>query len=539
MPRKTSKPAVDVEDVVDKLAPPEKKPRRRSTASKAPTDVEDVVAKPTPPDKNPRRRTAASKAHTKVEIPPPAEDDIEVFPKLFLQPKKRRGRHFHKPNSLIHNNPQQVMTPNQQKISNIFLRHVQQNGISDELTWQMSKKDLLTILNIDTRNEQHIEKVIDQMMSIKVKWDMLEESGSYSRNIAVIFPYTKIEGNTITFKVEPQAARYIAAKGSYTLINFDETMKLTMNCAIPLYELASRYLNIGHTRWFKWENLRDMLLTAKEIPKNALTWSSFNERYLSPAVRDVRAQTSLYVEIETERYGVKVINVRVTMYRNKKLAVEKTALNASSSRQALLTDGMRLLNLSDLDIKRLMSKHSEEDIEGALHHTRLRVANTRLRKISVPAAFFKRSLKDRLFKDYVADNGIGISQDLFPVVDGNNNSPEFVAEVDAAKEKVATRKKAASANPTGVESRIQKMHDLVQRQRLLDVKVTLEEMSEAERDVLYTQYNSTLGTEVLHMKKGRVKAGVLISFQSWYAKTLYGEITDKEIVQTLARQKDQ
>ena len=41
------------------------------------------------------------------------------------------------------------------------------------------------------------------------------------------------------------------------------------------------------------------------------------------------------------------------------------------------------------------------------------------------------------------------------------------------------------------------------------------------------------------MKKGRVKAGVLISFQSWYAKTLYGEITDKEIVQTLARQKDQ
>ena len=83
------------------------------------------------------------------------------------------------------------------------------------------------------------------------------------------------------------------------------------------------------------------------------------------------------------------------------------------------------------------------------------------------------------------------------------------------------------------------MHDLVQRQRLLDVKVTLEEMSEAERDVLYTQYNSTLGTEVLHMKKGRVKAGVLISFQSWYAKTLYGEITDKEIVQTLARQKDQ
>ncbi|WP_080758038.1 RepB family plasmid replication initiator protein [Comamonas testosteroni] len=511
MPRKTAKPAADVEDVVDKLATPAKKPRRRTSASQAPT---------------------------KVEIPPPSEDDLEVFPKLFLQPKKRRGRHFHKPNSLIHNNPQQVMTPNQQKISNIFLRHVQQNGISDELTWQMSKKDLLGILNIDTRNEVHIEKVIDQMMSIKVKWDMLEESGSYSRNIAVIFPYTKIEGNTITFKVEPQAARYIASKGSYTLINFDESMKLTMNCAIPLYELASRYLNIGHTRWFKWENLRDMLLTAKEIPKNALTWSTFNERYLSPAVRDVRAQTSLYVDIETERYGVKVINVRVTMYRNKKLAVEKTALNASSSRQALLTDGMRLLNLPDLEIKRLMSKHSEEDIEGALHHTRTRVANTRLRKISVPAAFFKRSLRDRLFVSYVSDTSIGLSQDLFPVVDGNNNSAEFVDEVDAAKEKVATRKRSSPSTPTGIEARVQKMHDLVNRQRLLDVKVTLAEMSAQELDALYAEYNAPISTAVLHMKSGRVKAGVLISFQTWYAKKLYGEITDKEIVQTLVRQKD-
>ena len=506
-------------------------PRKKTTDAK---DVEDVLDKLAPPTKSPSRR--ASKA--KPKITPVDETELDVFPKLFLQPKKKRGRHFHKPNSLIHNHPQQVMTPNQQKISNIFLRHVQLHGMSEDLTWEMSKRDLLNILDIDTRNEDHIEKVIEQMMSIKVKWDMLEESGTYSRNIAVIFPYTKIEGSKITFKVEQMAAHYIATKGSYTLINFDESMRLTMNCSIPLYELASRYLNLGHTRWFKWEHLRDMLLTAKEIPKNAQTWASFNERYLSPAVKDVRAHTSLYVEIETERYGVKVINVRVTMYRNKKLAVEKTALNASSPKQSLLTDGMRLVGLTDLEIKRLMSKNSEEDIEGALHHTRMRIANTKLRKINVPAAFFKRSLKDRLFKDYVGDNTIGVSQDLFPVLDGHNNSEEFVAQVDAAKEKVATRKRSSPVTTTGIEASIQKMHDLVQRQRLLDVKVTLEEMAEAERQVLYSEYNSSIVTEVLHMKKGRVKAGVLISFQAWYAKQLYGEITDKEIVQTMARQKD-
>lgn len=506
-------------------------PRKKATAAEV---VEDVVDKLSTSTKSPSRRAPK----TKPIITPVEATDLDVFPKLFLQPKKRRGSHFHKPNSLIHNHPQQVMTPNQQKISNIFLRHVQLQGISEDLTWEMSKKDLLNFLNIDTRNEEHIEKVIEQMMSIKVKWDMLEEGGSYSRNIAVIFPYTKIEGSKITFKVEPMAAHYIAAKGSYTLINFDETMRLTMNCSIPLYELASRYLNIGHTRWFKWEHLRDMLLTAKEIPKNARTWASFNERYLSPAVKDVRAHTGLYVEVETERYGVKVINVRVVMYRNKKLAVEKTALNASSPKQSLLTDGMRLINLTDLEIKRLMSKHSEEDIEGALHHTRMRIANTKLRKISVPAAFFKRSLKDRLFKDYIGDNTIGISQDLFPVVDGNNNAEELVAKVDAAKDKITTRKRSSPVTPTGIEATIQKMHDLVHRQRLLDVKVALEEMNEAERQVIYTEYNSTITTAVLHMKKGRVKAGVLISFQTWYAKKLYGEITDKEIVQTLARQKD-
>ena len=98
-------------------------PRKKTTDAK---DVEDVLDKLAPPTKSPSRR--ASKA--KPKITPVDETELDVFPKLFLQPKKKRGRHFHKPNSLIHNHPQQVMTPNQQKISNIFLRHVQLHGMS-------------------------------------------------------------------------------------------------------------------------------------------------------------------------------------------------------------------------------------------------------------------------------------------------------------------------------------------------------------------------------------------------------------------------
>ena len=53
---------------------------------------------------------------------------------------------------------------------------------------------------------------------------------------------------------------------------------------------------------------------------------------------------------------------------------------------------------------------------------------------------------------------------------------------------------------------------------------------------IYADYNATLQTEAMHIKKGRNKAGVLSSFHHWYAVKTYGEtISPEEILEYMAR----
>lgn len=73
------------------------------------------------------------------------------------------------------------------------------------------------------------------------------------------------------------------------------------------------------------------------------------------------------------------------------------------------------------------------------------------------------------------------------------------------------------------------------KQRMLDVKVILGEMSKGDLLDLYEEYNARLSVTALRIKEGTNKAGVRAAFHDWYAKRLYGEVTDAEIVQTMAR----
>ena len=79
------------------------------------------------------------------------------------------------------------------------------------------------------------------------------------------------------------------------------------------------------------------------------------------------------------------------------------------------------------------------------------------------------------------------------------------------------------------------MVELVNMQRKNDVKIILSEMDKMELLDLYDEYNANLKTKSLWISDGKNRPGVVAAFQEWYSKRLYGEITDKEIVETLAR----
>lgn len=452
-----------------------------------------------------------------------ADDIPEMFPRFFIQ-RKKKNANFHKPNPLVHNKPQAVMTVMQQKLTNILLRHAQQNSPIGDATWKISVSEMLSLMDVDTRNTKHLEKTIEEMMSIKVRLDIFEEYG-IAKHFAVVFPYAKLYSGEITFKIEREAIKLLGSNNSYTNLDLSELSKLSKVCSVPLYEFGSRYLGIGASRWLDWEDLRDMLVAAKEIPKKAMQWASFNERYLTPSVKDINSSTKLHIEIETERLRTKVTKVRVVV--SKQVSVlETSAANANSTQKSLFFSALESFGMPEKGILKTITAYSKEEIEGAIQHTKWRVFESQLRKLKYPHRFFLASLKAGYYRDYLKAGVFQGTGELFPVA------------TDSAEKINQNRNgllEAASSKNDGLDVGRSKINSAVQKQRLLDVKNILAEMSDSQLLQIYADYNATLLSPMLHIKKGRNRAGVLPSFHAWYAKQLWGEVTDAEIVKTLER----
>lgn len=464
-----------------------------------------------------------------------ADPQDKPFATFFIQ-RKNQGSNFKKPNPLVHNKPHAVMTVMQQKLTNIMLRHAQQNQPVEPATWKISVEEMLRLLNVKTRNYEHIEKTIDELMSIKVRLDVFEEKG-LAKHFAVVFPYAKFYAGEITFKIESKAILLLGDSPSYTSLDLLELSALSKVCSVPLFEFCSRYLGIGTTRRIPWQDLRDMLVATKHIPIKAKQWSTFKERYLDPAIKDINASTKLYIEVETERYKTKVTNLRFHVSRQQ-LALDMSAAQINSEAKKHLVDAMQAMGLLDKAIYKLLSTHTEEQIDGALKHTKWRVTESKLRKLTYPSRYFLTSLKSGHYQEFLDNKASPSTADLFPVLDGKHRVAPAAESLQEMTPPVAGKPKtraAKSESTNGINKGRAKINAAVEKQRILDLKVILAELDKPVLQSIYDEYNNTLSTEASKIKIGRNRAGVLPSFHAWYAKKLWGEVTDAEIVKIMER----
>lgn len=430
-------------------------------------------------------------------ISPASSIDQQLPPKIFLATNSKHRR-FRKPNSLIHNTPQKTLTATQQKLINVLLSNTQLSERLEENTWMLSLNHLLFYLNIETRNTKHIDKVIDSMSSIKMRWNAMEEKG-VAKYYSVIFPDAKFYNGKVIYKVNEKVTEILKQKISYTKLDLLEQAKLSRACTIPLYELAARYVNVGQTQWLDWEFLRDMILSADNIPENAKKWMTFNSKYLTPAIKDINVSTKFNIKIETNRVQRAVKKVKLIIVETTKTKINEEAMG--EVRKNLQTK-MQVLGVSEFDISKIFKNYAPQEIEGALKHLAWRTQQTKLKPLTAPSRFFKISLKNSYYKDYPCKTA-----SFF------NFEP----------------KKEKSNGKGGRE----KLVDIVQKQRIENVKIILNEINVSELESIYYEYNQ--GKLALNQikSKGRNRPGILPAFQAWYANKLWGEITDTEIVEAM------
>lgn len=482
-------------------AAPIKKPAAKR---KAPATKKSAAAKPeikeSPGVDSPRHQ---GKNSAELENPPAADLGVAAF---VISKPKRKGTQFHKPTPLVHHKPQQVMSVTQQKMTNIFLRNAQMSTQNSEGMWSIPLPEVLKLLGTTSRNNKHVTKTLDEMLGIKVRWNVLED-GKIVQNFAVVFTFAQLSSKHVRYKLEEQAIKFLSGNFPYANIDLIEQRDLSKACSVPLYEFTSRYKGIGATRWLPWEELRDMLVSAENIPANAMKWGSFNERYLQPAIKDVNANTKLYLQLQTEVVGRSVKTVRFVVDRTKN-ALEDSASALNAPQKNTLTTALAALGVTERVMRNLLKNYSEQEIQGAIEHTQRRINAPNLKPLRAPSRYLQESLKEGYYREASASG----QESLFPESSTTQNTGDVPKN-----------------NPRAL------VESLVQKQRIMDVKVILAEIGEGDMTALMDEYNETVSLPALRIKKGRNKAGVMPAFQSWYAKKLWGDIDDAEIARMLER----
>ena len=466
------------------------------------------------------------------ELLAPASDDNWMpneapFPKYVLA--KKLPRQYKKANSLIHNKPHSVLSATQRKIINVLTLNAQVNMSLSETHgyWKLRIKDLKQELDSNSNNQAHLEKIINEITSIRVIYNALETEG-VSKNFTIVFPHVKILNGEIIYQIHHEVLQLIANSKSYTQLLNSEVRPLKKTCSIPLFEYGSRYLRLGYSPWKSWEDLRNEILSTTVIPKNAETWTKFNKFYIAPALEEINTLTPLSIELEKNTKGNAVQSVRVKVFRAASPLNTPPAKQDKTAEQDLIKQLLDV-GFTERSAKKLFSADSgftPQEIEAALIHTKWRMENTKLEKLEVPARFLRRSLNDALYVSYIER---GIIQVPYSVLEKLNKA------TNRNSNQTAGSSGATSDGQKTVKRGKEKLIKLVMTKRLADVKAIVNEMPKSELYEIFDKYNEQVSIKALVMKhESKNRVSNLSLFYTWYSNYLWGEVDDQAIVAHLA-----
>ena len=339
------------------------------------------------------QQTLDMSSHDAAEVTADHEDSaVTVTVATFFNDKNTKLK---KPNKMI-GQPQKAMpTVMQHRIINVLLRMAYDNRdlIKEGRLFELSLSTCLQLLESKTRNLRHIDSVLSSMANIHVKTTTYKENGVLKER-AVLFSYIETFNNVIRFKIEPEAIRLLTKKCRYTPIDQREINKLSKVGSIPLFELISKYVSRGATRWAPWKEVRSQIIGTDNELVNGQDWGRFNARYIGPAIKEINEKTHLKVDLEIRRVGKLVDTIRFIVVK----PGVRTPATEFSQKELRIVNKLKSYGGTDEKIREVLIDHHLYEIEKSIAYCEDQF--TRLGKgKSRRFYFFSNALEQRSYQN--------------------------------------------------------------------------------------------------------------------------------------------
>ena len=177
-------------------------------------------------------------------------------------------------------------------------------------------KDLIRMLDFDSKNGDYLKESLEALVGCKVKWNVLDKDGEEEWGVTTLLAQAKIRRGICTYAYSPELRRRLHNPRMYARINLGMQNKFESKHAQALWEVCVDYLdeskNYGETPFIPLDTYRE-LMGISEV--QYARFKDLSLYVIKAPVEEINRVTDFRVAVVYKRERRKVTGIKFKVQR--------------------------------------------------------------------------------------------------------------------------------------------------------------------------------------------------------------------------------
>lgn len=291
----------------------------------------------------------------------------------------------------------QRITPLFRKSYNVMLRMAQEQWLEQEV-YRAPMSAVIRSLGFDSNDTGLIKKHLRSMAATLVEWQSPTRGEGSSWAVSGLIGHAelrKVRGHVwLEWSYSVRLRQELLQPSIFAKLSLEIIAQLRSHGAIALYEICSRYREVGQTARQPWSWWRPVLSGKPETDETRRQEYRFFKRdVLKPALAEVNAVTDLVVELVESRSGrfISDLQFKVSL-RDAPEGGSERGGRAAEAMDAALRDRLRDLGIDELTASQLQAEHGTELMQTCTEMLDRRLASAYPEPLREPARYLRTVL---------------------------------------------------------------------------------------------------------------------------------------------------
>lgn len=196
------------------------------------------------------------------------------------------------------------------KCWNILLWHAYPHLKSRE-KHRIRVKGLKKLLDIKTRNHVKLKKSLEDLVGVKVEWNLLDKDKEHEWGVTTLLSQVSIKHGICTYEYSSFMREALSEPNMYARIDLHMQDQFKSKYSLAMYELLLDYFDrkrkLAETPWIEIDRFKELLGAKGKYE----SFRTFKRRVLQYAIQEMDEEVGIDVEVQCLREGRSVAYVKL------------------------------------------------------------------------------------------------------------------------------------------------------------------------------------------------------------------------------------